>query len=343
MPSLGSLPLGGALSRGFVATLLVLVLLGVLAATAVLAPTLSAEGRWQVRQLLEARRSGVFRHPRLTESSGVVASRRFPGVLWTLNDSENPAEIFAADSMGRDLGGFTVRGAKNEDWEAIAAGRCGDGECLYIADTGDNEEVRHSVRLYRVPEPAVPPPGGQGFTARAEALEVRYPDGPHDVEAAVVVPDGAVLLVTKGRTDAVRAFRVPASAWARRSVTATPLGRLPLASGGLGTMVTDASLSPDGSGVAIRTYLEIFLFRLTPEDTFQPLGLACDVAGLELQGEGIAWVGPDRFILTSEGAFGAPGTVTTVRCATTTASELPRARNGRLGVRATPAAPSSDD
>lgn len=316
MPPLGSLPLGGALSRAFVAACLVLLLLGVLAAAMMLAPTVSAQRRWQVWQPLEARRSGVFRHPRLTESSGVAASRRLPGVLWTLNDSDNPAEVFATDSMGRDLGAFTVRGAKNEDWEAIAIGLCGAGDCLYIADTGDNEEVRHSARLYRVPEPRVPPPGGKGFTARAEALDVRYPDGPHDVEAAVVAPDGAVLLVTKGRSRGVRAFRIPASAWARSAVTASPLGRLPIASGGLGAMVTDASLSPDGDRVAVRTYLEIFLFRLTPEDGFQPLGVACDVAGLELQGEGIAWIGPDRFVLTSEGAFGAPGTVTTVRCAT---------------------------
>ena len=334
MPPLGSLPLGGALSRAFVASLLVLVLLGVLAAAAVLAPTVSAERRWQVRQPLEARRSGVFRHPRLTESSGVVASRRFPGVLWTLNDSDNPAEIFATDSLGRDLGVFTVRGAKNEDWEAIAAGRCRGGDCLYIADTGDNEEIRRSARLYRLPEPAVPPRGGAGFTARAEALEVRYPDGPHDVEAALVAPDGAVLLVTKGRTSGVLAFRVPASAWAKGSVTATPLGRLPLASGGLGAMVTDASPSPDGDRVAIRTYLEIFFFRLTPADTFEPLGIACGVAGLELQGEGIAWVEPDQFVLTSEGAFGAPGTVTMVRCPTDMAAagrELARSGPGASG------------
>jgi hypothetical protein len=316
MPTFRSLSLGGALNRTFLGLVLAIALLAVITAAAVLVPTVNAEGHWQVRLPLEARRTGTFRHPRLTESSGVVASRRYPGVLWTLNDSDNPAEIFATDSSGSDLGSFTVRGAKNEDWEAITAGPCGGADCLYIADTGDNEELRHSVRLYRVPEPAGPLRGGAGFTARAEALEVRYPDGPHDVEAALVAPDGAVLLVSKGRTRGVRAFRIPASGWSRQAVTATPLGRLPIATGGLGAMVTDAALAPDGIRVAIRTYLGIFLFHLTPEDTFLPLGLACDVAGLELQGEGIAWLDDDRFVLTSEGAFGAPGTVTVVRCPT---------------------------
>ena len=46
----------------------------------------------------------------------------------------------------------------------------------------------------------------------------------------------------------------------------------------------------------------------------QPLGTACDVAGLELQGEGITWLPDDAFLLTSEGGFGVPGTLTVVRC-----------------------------
>jgi hypothetical protein len=293
---------------------LVLSLLAALAAAAVLAPTVDAQARWRIRLPLEARRTGTFRHPRLLESSGVVASHRYPGVLWTLNDSDNPPEIFATDSAGRDLGVYRVTGARNEDWEAITLGPCETGECLYIADTGDNDEIRPSVRLYRVPEPVV---AGRGprVTARAQALEVRYPDGAHDVEAVVVAPDGAVLLVSKGRSHGVRAFRIPATAWRKRAVVAEALGRLPIASGrGVGAMVTDAALSPGGDRVAIRTYLEIFFFRLTSRDTFEPLGVACDVAGLELQGEGLTWVGDDGFVLTSEGRFGVPGTITAVRC-----------------------------
>ena len=184
----------------------------------------------------------------------------------------------------------------------------------YIADTGDNDEIRRSVRLYRVTEPPVRA-GGQGVTARAEVLEVRYPDGPHDVEAAAVARDGAVLLVSKARSRGVQVFRVPASGWTRKAVTAQALGRLPLAPGrGVRGLVTDAALSPDGSEIAVRTYVEIFFFRLTPKDGLDPLGTACDVTGLELQGEGVAWLPDDTFLLTSEGGFGVPGTVTLVRC-----------------------------
>jgi hypothetical protein len=144
---------------------------------------------------------------------------------------------------------------------------------------------------------------------------VRYPDGPHDTEAAVVAPDGAVLRVSKGRRRGVRVFRVPAASWSRTTVTAEPMGRLAMpAGGGISGLVTDATLSPDGTEVAVRTYVGIFFFRLGAGDALQPLGTACDIAGLDLQGEGIAWLPDDDFLLTSEGAFGVPGTLTLVRC-----------------------------
>ena len=248
-----SLSIGGALSKGLAGPLLLLLLVAALVLAGVLAPNADAQARWRVRLPLEAHRTGNFRHPRLIESSGVIASRRYPGVFWTLNDSGNPPEIFATDSTGRDLGVYTVTGAANYDWEAITRGPCGTGECLYIADTGDNDEIRRSARLYRVAEPAVQA-GGRGVTARAEVLEVRYPDGPHDVEAAVVEPNGAVLLVSKGRSRGVQAFRVPAAGWSRKAVTAEALGRLPVAPGrGVRGLVTDAALSPDGTEIAVRT------------------------------------------------------------------------------------------
>jgi len=314
VPAVRRLPLGGALSKPLAAALLLLLSPAGLVVSGVWAPSVDAQARWQVRPPLQARRSGTFRNPRLLESSGVVPSGRYPGVLWTFNDSGNPPELFATDSTGRDLGTFLVTGARNEDWEAIARGPCGSAECLYLADTGDNDEIRRSVRLYRVPEPAVRA-GGRGVTARVETLELRYPDGPHDVEAAVVAPNGAVLLVTKGRSRGVRVFRVPATSWGRRMITAEPLGRLPVAAGrGIRGLVTDATLSPDGTEVAVRTYIEIFFFRLGAAETWQPLGTACNVTGLDLQGEGIAWLPDDAFLLTSEAGFGLPGTLTLVRC-----------------------------
>ena len=148
--------------------------------------------------------------------------------------------------------------------------------------------------IYRVPEPVVPraaagrvPPRG---TARATALRVRYPDGPHDAESLLVTPAGDLLILTKGGK-AIRVYRVPASAWgARGMVIAESLGTVPIIPETASLrLVTDAALAPDGVRVAVRTYREIFFLRLTgrrlePDDPPR----ACDTFGIQLQGEGVA-------------------------------------------------------
>ena len=307
------LSLGSRLSRILVPFLAAVALVAALGVAASLARGSDAQSTWTMQSPVQPRHTGVFRNPRLAESSGVAASRRQPGVLWTLNDSGNEPSIFATDTLGRDLGTLRVTGADNYDWEAIALGPCGRRECLYIADTGDNLESRGEVRIYRVPEPALP--AGSPATSAAEALEVRYPDGPRDVEAAFVGADGTVFLISKGRDGTVRAYRVPADAWVERDpVVAEALGGLPIETGSLGNLVTDAALSPAGDRVAIRTYVAVFLFTLTRRNTLLPLGVACDAAGLQVQGEGISWLDHRRMVLTSEGGFATPGTIVVLGC-----------------------------
>jgi hypothetical protein len=284
---------------------------------AAVVPIASAQSVWRMVPALESRRTGTLRDSDLSESSGVAASRRHPGVLWSINDSGHPASLFATDTLGRSLGVIAVTGARNVDWEAVAAGPCEapQGTCLYIADTGDNRERRESVRLYRVPEPAVGP-GAPRATARAAALRVRYPGGPRDVEAVFVDGGGAVHLVSKGWDRVVHHYRVPAAAWRRGEATAEAMDSLPLAVGrAAGRLVTDAAVSPDGSIVAVRTYAEVFLFRLAPDgELVAGARVACELGALDLLGEGIDWLDSHRLVLTSEGVLGTAGTVSVARC-----------------------------
>jgi hypothetical protein len=274
-----------------------------------------ASGRGQGGAPL-ARRSGTFQDPRLKESSGVIASHRLPGLLWTFNDSGNDPLLFFTDTTGAALGTIAIAGAFNVDWEALGRGKCGDSVCLVIGDTGDNSERRPEVRLYRVVEPDTS--AGRRVGLRVEALTVRYADRPHDVEALYVEPDGAVVLVTKGRRGGVLTFRVPASAWtAGRVATAIRIDSLPIVpSMRSGRVVTDAAISGDGTRVAIRTYREVWFFRrdaagtLVPDPGIPP----CDVAGLEPQGEGIDWWDRRTLVLTSERAGISAGAITLLRC-----------------------------
>ncbi|HEU4453670.1 MAG TPA: hypothetical protein VFR81_11455 [Longimicrobium sp.] len=238
----------------------------------------------------------------LEETSGAAFSRRAPGVWWSINDSGNPPELFALDSAGRRLGQVRVRAAENLDWEDMAAGPCagGAGDCLYVADIGDNDNARGSVTVYRVPEPAP----GDASTAHAEVFHARYPNGPRDAEGFFVLPDGGAYVVTKGTREPVELYRYPLEP-----------------GGGTGVMervrvldererqppdrVTGAAATVDGSWIAIRTYVGLELYRR--EDLFgsgQP-ALTTSVKSLdEKQGEAVAIAPGGRVLLTTEGAGG---------------------------------------
>lgn len=245
------------------------------------------------------RREGVPLSRGVSESSGVAFGRRNPGAVWTHNDSGGDAVVFAADSTGRRFSPVEVQGARNRDWEDIAVGSCPSGNCLFIADTGDNHAERKDVEIIRVPEPG----RGARRTAPAETFQARYPGGPRDAEAMFVLPGGRVYLLTKGRNSPVALYRYPgplragrvATLQRVRSITRTPVSRP--------NQVTGADATPDGRWVAVRTYSSLFLYRT--EDLFAGRDAAAarvDLARLgEPQGEGVALRADGTVLLTSEG------------------------------------------
>ena len=274
----------------------------------------------------------MFQSPRLIESSGVAVSRAYPDVLWTHNDSGDGPYLYATDLRGTDRGALLVPGADAIDWEDISVGPCPvafplpASACVYLADTGDNFEFRPFVTIYAVPEP--PPPerasDTSGTTRAPAVLRLRYPDGPHDVEAVYVSPrDTAVYLVSKGATrgSAIRVYRVDRRAWPTPDTTsdivmATLVQTLDIRpSSGAGRVVTAGAIRPDGRLVAIRTYTEIYLFysgvggRLLPA-----LDRPCNIAGLEIGGEAIDFLDDSTFVLTSEAGSHRRGTIDTVTC-----------------------------
>lgn len=275
---------------------------------------------WVVVAPRAVHRSGTLA-PGMAEASGAAVSRRNPGIVWTINDSGNPAELIATDTLGRMRGRITLEGASNTDWEEVALGGCGERQCVYIADAGDNAETRPSVELYRLEEPVVGTASGVPFARRTgefERLRFRYPDGPHDVEAMAVLANGDVVLVTKGRSHGVLEFRLPAVAWTAGGVAvAERIDSLPIAaSSATGSLVTGMAISPDRRHAVVRSYRELFLFTIDPAGRMRPEGrpTACDILGLEPQGEGVDFLDDRRLVLTSERGLFASGSVYVVEC-----------------------------
>jgi len=245
---------------------------------------------------------GVLSDPDIAESSGLVASRRNPGLLWTHNDSGDGPFVYCLDAAIRSCGVWRVTGAEAFDWEDIAIGpgpeRDG-GPDLYVGDIGDNIGQRDTIVVYRTPEPVVtggaaPTKAAPAATVRAEALRLRYPDGPHNAEALAVHPTtGDLYVITKNPSNAT-VYRAAAPRDPRSVTTLTPVGTIRLGIGLLGPeLVTGADISPDGRRVALSTYASGYELELPPgTDHFDAIWGAhpTPVAlGPRRQGESVAY------------------------------------------------------
>ncbi|MFZ4132584.1 WD40 repeat domain-containing protein [Streptomyces cellulosae] len=181
--------------------------------------------------------------PRITESSGLAASRQHPGVYWTHNDSDDGPYLYAVDgSTGDTVARLTLTGIGTpRDVEAISVG---PGNRLFVADTGDNlGGTWPYVWIYELPEPK----RLQDATVQATQYVVKYSDGPRDAEAMVVHPKtGRVYLIDK-HEDGGHLYEGPAKLSPEGDNVFRPIAPVEL-------WTTDAALSPDGQDLAVRGY-----------------------------------------------------------------------------------------
>lgn len=233
------------------------------------------------------------------EASGAAPSRRNAGVFWTHNDSGDPV-VYAIDASGALAGRVRIAGAQVQDWEDIAVGPCGSagGDCLYVADIGDNQAARPSVTVYRVPEPAP----GDAESRPAEAIQLRYPDGAQDAEAMFVLPDGRIHIVSKGETGPIALYRAPADAAPGRTAQLERVRELAASEQKRSERVTGASASPDGRWLAVRTLRSLSIYPVEGFVAGSGAPREMDLRELkEAQGEGVGFALGGTVILTSEG------------------------------------------
>jgi hypothetical protein len=242
--------------------------------------------------------SGPVLFPDIPESSGLAVSRRDPSLVWSHNDSGSAAVLFALDTAGNLRGQVRVP-VSTRDWEDVSAGPCPSGDCLYIADIGDNRRVRQAITIYRVPEPD---PQDE-TTAPPEVFTAIYADGPHNAEAMFVVgPD--LFIVTRDRIAGLYRTTLAGS----HELTFQRVGQLGLAA------VTDAETAPDEKTVVVRTGHEALLYQLNDMTLAAPF-LRIPLDGLrEPQGEGVALDGSVLYLSSEGGSWNRAGRLLSLRC-----------------------------
>ncbi|WP_406726883.1 WD40 repeat domain-containing protein [Streptomyces sp. GD-15H] len=185
----------------------------------------------------------TIKDPRITESSGLAASRLHPGVYWTHNDSDDGPYLYAVDSAtGETVARLTLTGIGTpRDVEAISIG---PGNRIFVGDIGDNlGGTWPHVWIYELPEPKEL----RDQTVRATQYVVTYSDGARDAESLVVHPKtGRVYLIDK-KKEGGHLYEGPAELSASGGNVFEPLAPVEL-------WATDAAFSPDGRQLAVRGY-----------------------------------------------------------------------------------------
>jgi hypothetical protein len=231
----------------------------------------------------------------LTELSGIVASRKNPGVLYAHNDSGSNSTLVVMSDAAAPLGQIVLSNVTAVDWEDVAVGPCDAGSCIFIGEIGDNSLAYPSRAVYRFAEPSISPAtpiGTQMVTA--DALTFVYPDGRHNAETLLVEPtSGDIFVITKVANLASTVYRMPKPFTPGVQTTMEKVGDLSLP--GSAGLVTGGDVHPCGMRMLIRTYPMIYEFRLAAGQPFSSIftspatPVSTPTQDQESKGEGVTY------------------------------------------------------
>jgi hypothetical protein len=228
----------------------------------------------------------------IDECSGLVASRKNPGLLWVHDDSFKTAVfVLAFDEHARFVRRYKILNDPAGDFEDITLGRGPEPgvDYVYLGDIGDNaaqvpvdfprrNPPRDHIKIHRFREPAGIVAGDDvDLTAEVMTIALRYPDGPHNAEAMMMDPEGNLYIVLKEPSG--RVFGVKRQALtdyvAGGMITLEQVATIPpqfvITNLHMGPKrrkvpdgrvygVTGADISPDGSMILIKNMWEAFIW-----------------------------------------------------------------------------------
>jgi hypothetical protein len=191
--------------------------------------------------------------PRIKESSGVVASRRYTNVYWTHNDGGGPKKqvLYTIDREGNTRASFPVIDVTLDDWEDIAMDDAGH---LYIGDIGNNDSKRDTLAVYEIDEPN--PQAGAGPVSPKRAWKLKFPEAAFDCESLFVWKDQGYVVSKVFDKARAQIFRFPLKE------TNRPLTLELVATTKIESPVTGADISADGRLLGVVAKNGAYVFRI---------------------------------------------------------------------------------
>jgi len=222
---------------------------------------------------------GRITSPKLSEVSGFAVSRKTPGRLWAINDSNNPAEIYGLSTQGVLIKTYKVKGAINWDWEDLAGFRYKGEDFLLIADVGDNWSARPFSTLYCIKEPAADNQSNDELELEWK-MNFSYENGPLDCESVAVDAAHQKIYLLSKRTAFPVLYELPLDMagkkfmyTARAVATIKPIpGPIPKtqkqANDKHRFLPTAMDISADGNTLYILTYRDAYVYSRVQDQTW---------------------------------------------------------------------------
>ena len=238
---------------------------------------------------------------RLEEVSGLVASVANPGLLWCINDSGNPPEVFLIDEQGKTRMVCTLN-TDNRDWEdiAIGAGPEPGMKYIYVADIGDNWAQYDLKFIYRFKEPMLGTREEISIT-QFDTLILKMPDGKRDSETVLIDPFTNDLFLISKREDSVAVYTTTFP-FSNDTLVLQKMLTLPF------TRIVAGSISSDGMEILLKDYEKVYYWKRSIQETLRntltkkPIELPYE---REFRGEAVAWsIEGNKFYTLSEGNMG---------------------------------------
>ena len=196
---------------------------------------------------------GRITNPRITESSGIVASRQYPGVFWTHKDGGGFKKqvLYGITREGRFVTEFHVTNVLLHDWEDISIDA---DHHLFIGDIGNNNAQRSHIAVYQLDEPD--PKSSATSVAATRGWQLLFPKEPFDCESLFVWQGYGYVISKVFNDQRAGLYRFPLTAQTEPFVLEF-VARLRIDS-----PVTGACLSEDGSLLGVVSKYGAFVYHI---------------------------------------------------------------------------------
>jgi hypothetical protein len=200
----------------------------------------------------------------IQEASGLAASITNPNMLWTHNDSGNPAEIFLLDKKLNIKLKVKFPKITNRDWEDITVGPGPDPKknYIYIGEIGDNFAQYPDKKIYRLEEPKLV----KDSTIRIDSVDVitvQLPKTRKDTETLMIDPKTKDLFIVSKRENPVVVYKIPYPQSIDSTVVADSVATIPFA------QICGGDISADGQEILLKNYVNIFYWKLNKDESIE--------------------------------------------------------------------------